>query len=255
MSWIHTLATHAATRWVAGGLLAAGGWALYQTATAQTTAPSDADPMPVEHRTSPPVEAVPAPSTENGTAHTFRTEASSPDPTRIEALVTDRVRAERNHLWRVAAWGSANIVGGLALQQAADPTDTRAFGFQSAVWGAVNVGIAAVGLINSRDRPTTWRNAIDAERRYHDILLANLGLNVGYASVGTAMIVASAYDVDRAAAWRGHGSALILQGAGLLVLDAIAWLGSRGRIVDFLGMPGDLAARPLPVGGALTWRF
>lgn len=258
MSWIHTLATHAATRWVAGGLLAAGGWALYQTATAQTTppaSPDDADPAPVEQRTSPAVEAVPAPSTENGIASTLPTEAPSPDPAGIEALVTDRVRAERNHLWRVAAWGSANMIGGLALRLASDPTDTRAFGFQSATWGAVNVSIAVAGLLNSRDRPTTWRSAVDAERRYHDILLANLGLNIGYASVGTAMVVASAYDVDRAAEWRGHGSALILQGAGLFVLDAIAWLGSRRRIVDFLSMPGDLSARPLPVGGALTWRF
>ncbi|WP_410336497.1 DUF6992 family protein [Longimonas sp.] len=110
-------------------------------------------------------------------------------------------------------------------------------------------------LTPSYARHTTWRGAINAERRYHDILLANLGLNVGYASVGTAMVVASTYNVDQAAAWRGHGSALILQGAGLLVLDAIAWLGSRGRIVGFLSMPGDLAARSLPVGGALTWRF
>lgn len=259
MSWMQTLTTHAATRWVAGGLLAAGGWALYQTATAQTTAPSlppsDPDPAPVEHRESPSAEAVPAPPTENGTADALHTEPSPADSARIKASVTDRLRAERNHLWRVAAWGSTNIAGGLALRFASDQTDTRAFGFQSAAWGAVNVGIAAAGLLNARDRPTTWQNALSAERQYHDILLANLGLNVGYASVGTAMVVASAYDVDDAAAWRGHGSALILQGAGLLVLDAIAWVGSRGRIVDLIGMPGNLSARSLPVGGALTWRF
>lgn len=260
MSWMHTLATHTATRWVAGSLLAVGGWALYQTATAQTTSPLPSDPgapfAPAEApRESASAPEAPAPPAENGHSETPVVASDVSDPTRIETLVTDRLRAERNHLWRVGAWGSTNIVGGLALRATSDHADVRAFGFQSAAWGAVNVAIATAGLLGSRDRPTTWRSAIDAERQYHDILLANLGLNVGYASVGTAMVVASSYDVDHSAEWRGHGSALILQGTGLLVLDAIAWLGSRGRIVDFLSMPGDLSARSLPMGGALTWRF
>ena len=257
MSWMHTLATHKATRWVAGGLLAMGSWALYQTATAQTSTP-ETSPSSASASSSAPAETQPTspvavqPHAGDGSADV---RARSADPERINVLVTDRLQAERNHLWRVAAWGVSNVAGGLSLRAASDQSDTQAFGFQSAAWGAVNVGIAAAGLLGSRDQPATWRRAVDAERRYHDILLANLGLNVGYASVGTAMVVASTYDVDQSAEWRGHGSALILQGAGLFVLDTIAWLGSRGRLVDFLRMPGDLAARPLPVGGALTWRF
>ena len=82
-----------------------------------------------------------------------------------------------------------------------------------------------------------------------------MGLNVGYSGVGTAMVIASYNGVENASSWRGHGSALILQGAGLLLLDTIAWLGSRGRIVDFIGMSGNLSARAIPTGGALTWRF
>lgn len=262
MSWMQTLTTQAATRWIAGGLLAVGGWALYQAASqtalgqaAQTNlapvagaSPSE-EAAPVHGDGEPSMQLTASPSGMSLAAHRRGVQD------RIEALVTDRLRAERNHLWRVGAWGTANVIGGTALRLASDRTSTRAFGFQSAAWGAVNIGIATAGLLGSRERPATWRSAVDAERQYHDILLVNLGLNVGYASVGTAMVVASAYDVNDADAWRGHGSALILQGAGLLVLDTIAWLGSRGRIVDFLGMPGDLSARPLPVGGALTWRF
>ena len=261
MSWMESLATQATTRWIAGGLLAVGGWALYQatsqtamgqTAQANTAATTEASSPKV----SEPMHGDGEPSMQSTTPSDASLSAHKRGVAdRIEALVADRIQSERNHLWRVGVWGTANVIGGTALRLVADRTDTRGFGFQSAAWGAVNIAIATAGLLGSRDRPTTWRSALDAERQYHDILLVNLGLNVGYASVGTAMVVASAYDVDDAAAWRGHGSALILQGAGLLVLDAIAWLGSRGRIVDLLGMPGNLSARPLPVGGALTWRF
>lgn len=256
---MHSLATHAATRWVASGLLAVGGWALYQSATAQTT-PAKSIP-PAETADHPPDGAnAPDPAASNGAALSEppAEEAAQRHPARhdqVDALVSNRLRAERNHLWRVAAWGTANVVGGVALRAASDRPDTRGFGTQSAMWGAVNMGIAAAGLLGTRSRPDAWRDAVDAERRYHDILLANLGLNVGYASVGTAMVIAGAQDVDRAEAWQGHGSALIVQGAGLFLLDTIAWLGSRRRIVRLLGISGDLAARPLPMGAALTWRF
>lgn len=256
---MHSLATHAATRWVASGLLAVGGWALYQSATAQT-APAKPTP-PAETADRPPdIPDAPASAASNGEAMPEQTAPDAEQRHRalqdqVDALVSDRLRAERNHLWRVAAWGTANVMGGMALRAASNRTDTRGFGTQSAMWGAVNVSIAAAGLLGTRSRPNTWHDAVDAERRYHDILLANLGLNVGYASVGTAMVIAGAQDVDQAEAWQGHGGALIVQGAGLLLLDTIAWLGSRRRIVRLLGISGDLAARPLPMGAALTWRF
>ncbi|MEM6328405.1 MAG: hypothetical protein AAF791_14925 [Bacteroidota bacterium] len=156
-----------------------------------------------------------------------------------EALRVD----QSAHLWRVGAWGAANVAGGLALVALSDTEADRvqrAFGIQSAAWGAINVGIAAVGLARGPgDATDDWAEAHAAENGYADILLVNLGLNVGYAGVGTAMVVASGQGVTRADDWRGHGLALILQGAGLFILDGIAYLGSRAR----LGGLVDLAER------------
>lgn len=269
MSWIRSTLSHPTTRWVAGGLLALGGWAFYQSTEAQaqqgpsvpdtaSTAPAaDADEgAPSESAQMGPdvMESVShdgAPYRESGPV-----DRASSD--RVEALVQRRLQAERNHLWRVAAWGGANVIGGLALAATHDRTgqaDWWRFATQSAAWGAVNVGIATVGLLGSRNVPSTRRAAFDAERSYHDILLVNMGLNVGYSAVGSAMVIASYNGVDSASSWRGHGTALILQGAGLLLLDTIAWAGARTRLTDLLALPGSLSAQVAPTGASVTWRL
>lgn len=163
--------------------------------------------------------------------------------------------AETDHLWRVAVWGGMNALGGMALVagtgRSRQPT-RWGFGAQSAAWGVVNVGIAAVGLLAAGAPPGDADALLQAERSLHDILLVNLGLNVAYAGVGTAMVTASYHGVDAAGSWRGHGSALILQGLGLLVLDGIAFFAARARLADLIGVTGDLSARALPTGVALT---
>ncbi|NBC00444.1 MAG: hypothetical protein GVY15_06255 [Bacteroidetes bacterium] len=176
--------------------------------------------------------------------------------TNITDLSEQRQASERRHLIRVLAWGGSNVLGGAALWASGRDEAARGFGQQSALWGAVNVGIAAVGLLGGGSPPDAgFGTAVRAERRYHDILLANLGLNVGYMGVGTAMVVAAGEGVDRNAAWRGHGTALILQGMGLLALDAISWVASRSRLGKLLSMPGDTSAAATPGGLGITVRF
>lgn len=174
----------------------------------------------------------------------------------ITNLSEQRLASERRHLIRVLAWGGSNVVGGATLWASGRVGTVRGFGQQSALWGAVNVGIAAVGLLGRKSAAdAALGDAVRAERRYHDILLANLGLNVGYMGVGTAMVVAAGEGVDREDAWRGHGTALILQGMGLLALDAVSWFASRSRLGNLLAMPGDTSAAAGPGGLALTVRF
>jgi hypothetical protein len=160
------------------------------------------------------------------------------------AALSQSLRAEQEaHLWRVGAWGLANLVGGAALVLASDRSEQAgrwAFGVQSGAWGAVNVGIATVGLLSGPgDVTAEWVAAFAAENGYADVLLVNLGLNVGYAAVGGTLLAVAGRGVSTPAAWRGHGAALVFQGAGLFVLDAVAYLGTRGR----LGALADLAGR------------
>ena len=185
-------------------------------------------------------------------------EDGAPSP-RVEALSADLNDARRDHLWRVAAWGGANVAGGLALVLASrrQANGARwAFGAMSAGWGAVNVGIAAVGLATSPTEALTGYDAVlSAERTFHDILLLNLGLNVAYAGVGGAMLAAGYRGVDTAPEWRGFGTSLIVQGAGLLVLDGIVFLASRARLGELIGMAGHLSASAFPGGFHIALRL
>jgi hypothetical protein len=158
----------------------------------------------------------------------------------------------------VAAWGGANVLGGLALAWGTSRSHRSArwhFGAMSAGWGAVNVGIATAGLLASSAPSPTPSAVLTAERQFHDILLFNLGLNVAYSAVGGTMLGAGYQDVSNAGRWRGFGTALLLQGAGLLVLDGIAFFASRARLADLLGSGADLAVQVRPSQVALTLQF
>jgi hypothetical protein len=176
----------------------------------------------------------------------------------VQAQSAQLQAAERDHLWRVAAWGGANALGGLALVWASSRPGTSTrwhFGAMSAGWGVVNVGIAAGGLLAASAPPTEPGAVLDAERQFHDILLLNLGLNVGYSAVGATMLGASYYGIDNVGRWRGFGTSLILQGVGLLVLDGIAFLASRGRLSSLLEAGVQLSVQTAPTGAALTLQF
>jgi sulfite exporter TauE/SafE len=125
----------------------------------------------------------------------------------------------------------------------------------SAGWGAVNVGIATAGLLAADAPAPTPGSVLAAERQFHDILLFNLGLNVAYSAVGGTMLGAGYQGISNAGRWRGFGTALIVQGAGLLVLDGIAFFAARSRLADLLGPGTDLALRVRPSQVALTLQF
>ncbi len=170
----------------------------------------------------------------------------------VSGIVAARQAAEHAHLWRVGAWGAANAAAGtLLLATAGDADGRRAFGIQSAAWGAVNIAIAGVGLATaSPDTLLSAADAIRAEAHLANILWLNLGLDAGYAAVGATLWIVAARGVSNPAAWRGHGRALVVQGVGLFVLDAVVLAGSSGR----LGALADLAQHAVlvPTGTGLA---
>ena len=174
----------------------------------------------------------------------------------VEALSSDLGAAQRAHLWRVGAWGAANVAAGTALLLVSDPDGRpgrRAFGLQAGAWGAINVAIAAAGLVGEPGDPSTaLADAVRAENGYADILLLNLGLNVGYMAVGGTLLAVSGRGVANPDAWRGHGSALVVQGLGLLVLDGVAALGSRARLDALVDLAGAATIAPVPKGLVLV---
>jgi len=171
----------------------------------------------------------------------------------VPGLAAALEEAKRDHLWRVAIWGGANVALGVGLLAGGSRERTpRRFGFgvQSAAWGAVNLGIVGVSLLSGEpELPTTLSGAITAENGWSDLLLVNLGLNVGYMGVGTALAVAAGQGLGRSDEVRGHAYGVIAQGAGLFVLDGIAWLASRGRMDGLVELVGSAELALIP----MTW--
>lgn len=177
----------------------------------------------------------------------------------VQPAASELQGAKEAHLWRVAAWGGVNTLGGLALVWGTRRTQRSArwhFGAMSAGWGVVNVGIATAGLLGSSAPPPADLSAVlAAERQFHDILLFNLGLNVAYSAVGATMIGAGYRDVSNTGRWRGFGTSLVLQGAGLLVLDGIAFFASRTRLTRLLSEQAELSLQVTPSRLALAFQF
>ena len=111
----------------------------------------------------------------------------------------------------LGGWAVGSLAAGAVL--VGDPR-TRAFGRQTAAWGAVDGAIALVGSRRRAARGPT------EPARLRRVLLVNAVLDVGYLAAGAALLRTR---------WRDDGVAVLVQGAFLLVLDTTAARALQGR--------------------------
>ncbi|MBT0565556.1 hypothetical protein [Williamsia sp. CHRR-6] len=123
-------------------------------------------------------------------------------------------RVARRLSARLATWGAVSTLGGAVLAVKGTSAGVRAFGLQNAVWGAIDLGIAAVGAAAATP-PTAGR--------LRTVLLINTGLDAGYVAAGAHIAVRTPDFGGRVTRYqaRGHGCAVIVQGAALFWLDLI----------------------------------
>jgi hypothetical protein len=123
------------------------------------------------------------------------------------------------------AWGMASVVAGLGLMAAAGTPWRRSFGLQTAGWGAVDLGIAAVGLrlhgrrMSRLPDPHAAQPQETERRKLWRILLVNAVADVGYVALGMKMARDSRSRVS------GAGVAIVVQGAFLLLHDSFHAVG------------------------------
>ena len=89
----------------------------------------------------------------------------------------------------------------------------KAFGQQTAMWGLVDLAIAGVGAARPEGDPD----------RVRKVLLINAALDVGYIAAGAHVAYHRTTLGGRLSpeAARGHGLAVVSQGAALLVFDLL----------------------------------
>ena len=128
------------------------------------------------------------------------------------------------------AWGLVSVLAGVGLAARTRDPWRRSFALQTAGWGAVDLGIAALTsrLQDRRMRglPDAYAPAAqEAERvTLRRVLLVNAAADVGYVALGVGLA--------REARPRlaGAGVAIVMQGAFLLVHDSIHAAGARRHI-------------------------
>ncbi|WP_051047954.1 DUF6992 family protein [Rhodococcus sp. AW25M09] len=114
---------------------------------------------------------------------------------------------------RLAVWGGGSVLAGTVLALRGASPARRAFGLQTAGWGAIDLAIAGAGALSSK--PPT---AASLSR----LLWINAGLDVLYIAAGAHIAVRKPRFGRRITADQavGHGTAVVVQGAALLALDA-----------------------------------
>ena len=124
---------------------------------------------------------------------------------------------ERAHLLRLLAWGAMSVVAGTGLLAwlvigRSSSTLLRNFSVQTSLWGLVNLAIAGRGLLRLAERD------FGSATRFDRILWMSTGLDIGVILVGVTL-AATGWIVGRRLGAVGAGLGVMLQGAGLLLLD------------------------------------
>jgi hypothetical protein len=139
----------------------------------------------------------------------------------------------------LGGWAVTNIavgVGGWAASH--DGTSQRYFYQMTTLWNVANLGVAAYGFIvaqNSQNRlsaPASNSAQSNMERTF----LINTGLDVVY--VGLGFFIDHSGAAHNSAIKKGYGSAIILQGAFLLIFDTTMYAYEKhngSRMARFLG--------------------
>jgi hypothetical protein len=127
--------------------------------------------------------------------------------------------AERAHLLRLAIWGGASVLVGGALLGLLRLRRERSsllehFAIQTVAWGAVDLALALAG------RQRLELRDLAAATRLDRFLWLNIGLDAGYVMVGLTLLVVG-WRVARRPGLVGAGLGVIVQGAGLAVLDLV----------------------------------
>lgn len=180
---------------------------------------------------------------------------SQSPPSDESAWVVEHLDRKTTFLRSLTAWGATNVAAGGVGALAADEEQWRQFGLMSAGWGLVNAALGGFGLrsvARNRKEGMTFREGYADLQRTERILLFNAGLDVAYLVGGAYLIERSRRSSnENADRDRGWGRAIVLQGAGLLVADA---LGFRYLRRGHLAVQPVLNSEGAGLGARLSFR-
>jgi hypothetical protein len=139
----------------------------------------------------------------------------------------------------LGSWAVANIGVGIAGSEATHTGTSLHYFYQmSAIWNVANLGSAIYGYTvayNAQNRLTSSASA-GAQQRIERTFLINSGLDVVYVGIGA--FIDHKGNVQNSAIKQGYGSAIIGQGAFLLLFDVTMFSFQKHngtRLMRFIG--------------------
>jgi len=139
----------------------------------------------------------------------------------LEVINQTRLDYNQQGMLILGTWAVVNLILG-AVASFRTSGQTQAFHQMNAYWNVVNLGIAAYGFWQaSQVAVLNFWEVLLAQQQIEKILLANAALDFGYIALGLYLIERGRrLEKDK---WLGFGKSIILQGAFLLLFDAILY--------------------------------
>ncbi len=130
-------------------------------------------------------------------------------------------RITRNGMIALGSWSAANLIySGIATGQTTGTT--RYFHQMNVMWGGINFGLAALGYFGIRkEAGLGLSQSLKKQSGVEKTYLFNMGLDAAYVVSGFYLKERAKNSTKNAQKFKGYGESIILQGAALLVLDAV----------------------------------
>ncbi len=145
----------------------------------------------------------------------------------LQMLNFDRNHIKNTGMQLLGSWAAANItVGGIGWATANGTT--KYFHQMNTIWNLANLGVALagyVGTIHDKNKTYTTQESLAEQRKIENIFLINGGLDLVY--IGTGIYLKHRGNMKNSDQSKGYGSAIIMQGAFLLLFDATIYMSER----------------------------
>ena len=139
----------------------------------------------------------------------------------LEVINQTRLDYNQQGMLILGTWAVVNLILG-AVASFRTSGQTQAFHQMNAYWNVVNLGIAAYGFWQASQIAVLnfWEVLVE-QQQIEKVLLANSALDFGYIALGLYLIERGRrLEKDK---WIGFGKSIVLQGAFLLLFDAILY--------------------------------
>ncbi|MCD6012173.1 MAG: hypothetical protein K0Q79_2035 [Flavipsychrobacter sp.] len=155
-------------------------------------------------------------------AHAHAQEISFKDT--VAVYNAQRIRTNKTGMKVLGAMGIASMVSGGVGYVTARQDEWKYFHGMNVLWGAVNTGIAFMGMSGVRKEMAAKYNYLQAYNRYlsnKKLYLINAGLDVLYIAGGVALNEYGRTAGNDKAIYQGFGKSIAIQGIALLLFDNI----------------------------------